>query len=608
MKQLYAFMFLFATYLTFGQNQNPYDYFVQFNGSQLSKKVNIDEVLNHPLISKYRDDKTGLNLKKYAALFQLDQKTTIHGSFTDSIPYYQVTIPIKNREEVKQFFTEKYTINRNTDSVAVPKIEDFGRYAVYTPKNQKTSFAWNDQYLVIFELTKKYTSPAYDWGSVEEDRVSVAVPYEETGIATDTTIAATVATPTQTETYEDPPAITESDYEGSYAEYKKEQADFDLMLAEKQRLFIKKLFENGFVAPVSDKMTATADISSWLNYSSAMASLNSAYGAFSKLMNYNKFLPLQNNVANMVKGINLDFYFDQDNARIEEVVEYAEPMTKMVEKMTNRKVNQNIFKYFPDEKPLGYMSYHINTKAALENFPTLMADLFQNQRLQKEDITIITDLISTIVDEEATATLFDGDLSMFLYHVNEVEVTKKAYTYDENYEETVTEQKVKKDIPLFSVVFTSTHPTFGDKLIQLGVRKKFLEQNGDFYFILGTEEYGRVFIKKDKDVVLIANTLDYFDDGKGLFVKEAKKELKKNYISGKLNFARAAFAYENSGKAKGKESGKLNRLSQQFSDFTFQSPKKLIDNKLKFELKLNSLKSDKNIILQTLDLAEELRK
>ena len=197
---------------------------------------------------------------------------------------------------------------------------------------------------------------------------------------------------------------------------------------------------------------------------------------------------------------------------------------------------------------------------------------------------------------------------MFLYHVNEVEVTKKAYTYDENYEETVTEQKVKKDIPLFSVVFTSTHPTFGDKLIQLGVRKKFLEQNGDFYFILGTEEYGRVFIKKDKDVVLIANTLDYFDDGKGLFVKEAKKELKKNYISGKLNFARAAFAYENSGKAKGKESGKLNRLSQQFSDFTFQSPKKLIDNKLKFELKLNSLKSDKNIILQTLDLAEELRK
>ena len=79
---------------------------------------------------------------------------------------------------------------------------------------------------------------------------------------------------------------------------------------------------------------------------------------------------------------------------------------------------------------------------------------------------------------------------------------------------------------------------------------------GDFYEIFGTEDYGTIFIKKDKDVVLIANTLDYFNDGKGLFVKEAKKELKKNYISGKLNFARASFAYENSGKAKGKDSEK----------------------------------------------------
>jgi hypothetical protein len=197
---------------------------------------------------------------------------------------------------------------------------------------------------------------------------------------------------------------------------------------------------------------------------------------------------------------------------------------------------------------------------------------------------------------------------MFLYHVNEVEVTKKVYGYDENYEEKITEEKVKKNIPLFSMVFTSTHPTFGDKLIQLGLRKKILEQKGDFYEIFGTEDYGTIFIKKDKDVVLIANTLDYFNDGKGLFVKEAKKELKKNYISGKLNFARASFAYENSGKAKGKDSEKLKRLSEQFSDIAIQSPKKLIDNKLKFELKLNASKSDKNIILQTLDLVEELSK
>lgn len=600
MKQFYILFLILATHLTFGQvNSKSYDYFVQFNGDQLSKKVSVDQILNHPLISKYKEGKASLDLKKYAALFKLDQKITVHGNFTDSIPYYQVTLPIKNREAVKQFLIEEHTKNKNTDSVEVPVIQDYGKYAVFTPKNQKTSFVWNDNYLVLVELTKNYKPKPYDWENRVQDSIAIDEPYQET------------STETTEEPAQEAAAVAEETAEAvavSNAVYEKEAADFNLLQAEKQSLFIKSLFENGFTAPVSEKINAAADISSWLNYSSAMTSLNSAYGLLSKFVSYNKYLPMQNNAANMVKGINLDFYFENDNARIEEVVEYAEPMAQIVAKMADRKINKNIFNYFPDEKPLGYMSYHINTKAALEKFPTLVADLFQSQYLVKEDLTVITDLISTIVDEEATATLFDGDLSMFLYHVNEVEVTKKVYGYDENYEEKITEEKVKKNIPLFSMVFTSTHPTFGDKLIQLGVRKKFLEQKGDFYQIFGTEDYGTVFIKKDKDVVLIANTLDYFNDGKGLFVKEAKKELKKNYISGKLNFARASFAYENSGKAKGKDSEKLKRLSEQFSDIVMQSPKKLIDNKLKFELKLNAAKSDKNIILQTLDLAEELSK
>ncbi|MFW0736693.1 hypothetical protein [Flavobacterium sp. T12S277] len=604
MKQFYFLFLLFATHLTFGQvNSKPYDYFVQFNGDQLSKKVSIDQVLNHPLIRRYKEGKANLDLSKYTALFKLDQKITVHGNFTDSIPYYQVTMPIKSKEAVRQFLIEEHTRNKNTDSVEVPAIQDYGKYAVFTPKNKKTSFVWNDNYLVLVELTKKYKPKSYDWESTAQDSIAIDEPYQETSTET-------VEEPAQSavEAAASAAKETEEAMAVSNVAYEKAEADFNLLQAEQQSLFIKSLFENGFTAPVSEKVNVAADISSWLNYSSAMTSLNSAYSALSKFTSYNKFLPMQNNAANMVKGINLDFYFDNDNARIEEVVEYTEAMAAIAGKMTDRKINKNIFNYFPDEKPLGYMSYHINTKAALENFPNLMADLFQNQYLVKEDLTVVTDLISTIVDEEATATLFDGDLSLFLYHVNEVEVTKKSYGYDENYEEKITEEKVKKNIPLFSIVFTSTHPTFGDKLIQLGLRKKFLEQHGDFYQILGTEEYGTVFIKKDKDVVLIANTLDYFDAGKGLFVKEAKKELKKNYISGKLNFARASFAYDNSGKAQEKESSKMKRLAEQFNEVTFQSPKKLINNKLTFELKLNALKSDKNIILQTLDLADELSK
>jgi len=606
MKHFYTIIFLFATYLSFAQINSKPDYFVQFNGDKLSKKVSVAEILNHPLISKYKDGKANLDFNKYAALFQLDQKTSIQGNFTDSIPYYQVTIPIKNKEAVKQFLIQEYKISNHPDSTNAQSIQDYGKYAIFTAKNEKASFAWNDNYLVIFELTKKYLSPYYD--HIQQDSTEVQESYEETPVEESTETAPVIITdvPANDTTITKEEPAEDYDYDIADAPYTKEEADFDLKRTQNQTLILKSLFENGFVVPVSDKINTNADISSWLNYGSLFSTLNSTYNtALAAFGGYDKFLPLQKNMGNFVKGINLDFYFDNDNARIEEVVEYAEPVAKIVSEICNRKINKNIFTYFPGQKPLAYMSYHINTEAALEKFPSLTTELFNSTKLQKEDVAVVMDLISTIVDEEATAKLFDGDLSFFLYNTKEVEVTAKSYTYDENYEEVVTEKTTKKTVPLFSMIFTSTHPTFGDKLLQLGVRKNMLVQKNNYYMIAGTKEYGDLFVMKDKDVVIVANTLDYFNTGNGTFASEAKKSLKKNYVVGKMNIAETVNAFSEANKTKA-DLKKFNIISEQFSDVTLESPKKLIDNKLIFSLKLNSHKSDKNIILQTLDLAQQL--
>ncbi|OXA94749.1 hypothetical protein [Flavobacterium hercynium] len=614
MKHFYVYFLLFSMYLSFGQvNPNQYDYFVQFNGNQLSKKVSVADVLNHPLISQYKQGKANLDLDEYIALFKWDQKATFHGSFTDSLPYYQVTIPIIGRQAFKKFIIEKEKKKLNTDLVEVSAIQDFAQYSVYTPKGEKASFAWNENYLVIFEYTKKFkTFPLTSQGYV-----SVTEPYQEYDekiseqngvINQENDEQSDVIIEEAPPRYNTSPVIDIDEYEGSHEEYKKEQADFDYRLAEKQRLYIKALFENGFTVPSSNKINATADISSWVNYSSVMSSLGSAYNAFSQFSAYNKFLPVEKNIGDMIRGIGLDLYFDNDNAKVEEVIEYSPEMAVAIQKITDRKINKNLFNYFPADKPLGYMSYHLNTKAALETFPSLTASLFQNPKLVKEDILLITDLISTIVDEQATSTLLDGDLAMFVYGTKEVEVLTKAYEYGDNYEEIETEKKIKKTIPLFSAAFTSTHPTFGDKLIQLGVRKGILIQQGEYYMIARTEEYGTIFIKKDKDVVVVTNTFDYFNGGKGSFVSETKKALKKNYMSAKLNLAELATIYKNEGKMTGVKSEKMERVANQFNDVTIESPKKLIDNKLIFGFKLSSSKSDKNIILQTLDLVQEVSK
>ncbi len=611
MKHFYTLIFLFATYFSFGQTvPEKYDYFVQFNGSQLSKKVSIDEVLNHPVLTKYINKKPDFDLRKYASIIKLDDKITIHGNFLDSVPFYQVTIPVKSKESVRRYLIEKLGANEKADSTEVGSIQDFGKYSVFKPKEVNKSLVWNDNYLVIFELTKRLPSKFYD--GAEKDSIAIAEPYEETVVD--------VPAPPMADTLKiaepvmdvpiaiEAPAETEKDYlyEGNpYEEYTAEQAEFDRKLAEKQREIIKALFENGFTPPSSAKINVSADISSWVNYSGLISSFYSLYNYPLALFGgYDKYLPMQKNFGNFIKGINLDFYFDNDNARIEEVVEYTPQIADVVSKISNRKINKNIFTYFPAEKPLGYVSYHANTKAALENFPSLMTELFQNPKFAKEDISLITDLISTIVDEEATSKLFDGDLSAFLYDVKEVEVMTKKYGYDENYEEKITEEKEKKEIPLFAVIFTSTHPTFGDKLLQLGVRKKVLVQNGNLFTIVGTQEYDNIFILKDKDVVIVANTKDYFGAGNGSFIKDTKKNLSKNYISGKLNIAQTIKTFGK--KAKDSELDRMTKISSQFSDVSIESPKKLIDNKLKFVFKLSSFKSDKNIILQTLDLAEEM--
>src|SRR6218665_2170013 len=243
MKQFYSLFLLFASMLTFGQaNLDKYDYFIQFNGNQLSKKVDVNQVLNHPIITKFTSKKPDFDLRKYTSIIKLDQKITIHGSFLDSVPYYQVTIPIKNKKTVKQYLVENLKAENNT-------IQDFGKYAVFTPKGVKKSLAWNDDYLVIFELTKRLPTKFYnETSTVAMDSVAVADYYEN-----DTIVEAPAVADVEPKASD---IILEDDQydENPYEAYSAEQAEFDRKLAENQSEIIKRLFENGFMAPTSSKI------------------------------------------------------------------------------------------------------------------------------------------------------------------------------------------------------------------------------------------------------------------------------------------------------------------------------------------------------------------
>ena len=397
-------------------------------------------------------------------------------------------------------------------------------------------------------------------------------------------------------------AVEDEEYKKWIASFEKEQAEQRIQKQEKQEEQIALLFENGFVTPTSTKVSTNADIASWINYEAVYGKMSSFYYLLGSINSNNGI----NNSNNSIKGMNVDFYFENNKARMEQKVEYSESLANVMQKVVARKPNKNIYNYFPKQEPLAYFSYHSSTEELLKNYPEIMEQLLSNMPIDKQDTEIITDLISTIVDEEATATLFDGDFSMFLHSMEPYEYKYTGISYDEDYNQVKEEKTMNKTRPVFTMIMTSTHPTMGDKLLNLGVRKNALVKEGNHYVVKEFTEFGKIALLKDGNVFVITNGLNYLNNGsKSDFSKQVKKDLSKNYLYGNFDmqrFMKSMLMTEDFGK----DTEKMLKVSNQFKNIEFKSSNKIKGNKMKVEMEMNSNFSDKNIILQTLDLVDYL--
>ena len=158
------------------------------------------------------------------------------------------------------------------------------------------------------------------------------------------------------------------EYKKWIASFEKEQAQERIQKHEKQEEQITLLFENGFVTPVSSKINTKADIACWINYEAIYGRMSSFYYLLGSI-NSNREV---NNSKNAIKGMNVDFYFENNKARMEQKVEYSESLANVMQKVVARKPNKNIFNYFPKQEPLAYFSYHSSTEELLKNYPEII--------------------------------------------------------------------------------------------------------------------------------------------------------------------------------------------------------------------------------------------
>ena len=627
----YFYLLLALPFLLFSQkNSDKHDYFIQFNTPQFAKKVTIDELFNHKAFKSFNKENSDFKLNEFISYINQSKPVVIHGNFTDSIAYYQMTFPLKDIKGLTSFIQKKVdkTNSNATDSI-VDAIKTHSKHNVYSPKNSDYTIAWNNDVFIIYGLLESNNKPIYDYGLAAD---STAVAYDEQYFEDAPVEVVDVEelkenAPEAVEELiiekklgEEPAVVqmyeieeetedgeSETNYDDSYynnwlEESRKEQELNQIQKQIKQEEQIALLFENDFEFPSSNKINTKADISSWVNYQSVFGKMNSFYNLFRTFTtNLNAALS-----KHTINGMGLDFYFENNKARIEQTVEYSEPLAKVMEKIIARKPNKNSYNYFPKETPLAYMSYHSSTEQILKSYPEIMEQILANLPLEKQDTEIITDLISTVIDEEATATLFDGDFSMFLHSMEPYEYTFTGISYDENYEEVKEEKTITKTRPVFTMVMTSSHPTMGDKLLNLGVRKNVLIKEGNNYIMKDFTEVGTITLLKDGDIFVITNGLNYLNNGsKSDYSKQVKKELSKNYFY--MNFDIQRFMKSLlMNQDLGKDTEKILKMSDQFKNIEFKSSNKIEDNKTKINMEMNSNFSDKNIILQTLDLIDYL--
>jgi signal peptidase I len=620
MKKIFYFLFLFPV-LVFSQvKQDKYDYFVQFNTTQFAKKVNMDSLFNHKVFKSVNEANSDFKLNDFISFIDKTKSVTIHGNFTDSIAYYQMTFPLKDTKGWNTFIQNK--VNKNnlstTDSIQ-EVIKVHSKHSVYSPKKDDFSVAWNENNFIIYGLVENNFKPnnsfytvvdtsavSFDEDYYEEEEEyeveDVVLPPPPPPVKGNAKTIEVVEVPTKELVIEEvvEEAFDDEEYKKWLTSFEQEQAQERIQKHVKQEEQIALLFENGFVTPTSSKINTSADISCWMNYEAVYGRMSSIYylmGTF----NPNRGI---NNSNNSIKGMNMDFYFENNKARMEQKVEYSESLANVMQKVVARKPNKNIYNYFPKQDPLAFFSYHSSTEELLKNYPEIMEQFLGNMLIDKQDTEIITDLISTIVDEEATATLFDGDISMFLHAMETYESTFMSRTYDEDYEEIEEEKTITKTRPIFTMIMTSTHPTMGDKLLNLGVRKNLLQKQDGYYLVNQSEDLGDFVILKRGDVMVFTNGLNYLNDGsKSDFTKKVKKDLTKNYFYGNFEMQRFFKAYVLNLDL-GSDTAKMIRLGNQFKNMEFKASNKLNNRIMKLEMEINSNFSNENIVLQTLDLID----
>lgn len=321
-------------------------------------------------------------------------------------------------------------------------------------------------------------------------------------------------------------------------EWVKEEAFTVLNNRLSNSIAVNKNFQKG------KKKNASATL--WIrNYGMLMSSFIGDIGSTMRYdMSY--FMPQKGKNVYGVEEVTANLFFDKENVRAVLDMSVSDDMKKSFKKIYNKRMNKAIISSFDHNKALAFWSISMNTEEMLVQYPEMMNKLYGGVLPKfKEEIDIVGDMLSLIIDEKAIAKLITGDALFVLNNFEKKEVEYTGYEYDEDYKRKEVTKTKETLVPDFTIMIGSEEKELLTKMFKLGEKYKVINEannvfelvvkkaklpfnlyavvkNGVLYFTSSkvralTIESGRVNFKSAKHSKLIKkNSTVLFADVNGL--------------------------------------------------------------------------------------------
>jgi hypothetical protein len=280
---------------------------------------------------------------------------------------------------------------------------------------------------------------------------------------------------------------------------KKKRLAFTWMTAQADQIF------NGSYESIETNKSYTASLDNKAIAELWVSSLQDVYNSIApEFGTYGK--------AGLMKGygaLNAKLFMDDKSFRISTGLELAQEQADAYKKIMNRKLNKNFLKYVNSEKALGFMSYSIDTKAYLEEFPKLLKQTYGSFLGAKmdEEIDLGAELFSLLLDEEAVSNVIKGDALFVINGLNTKDVTYTTYEYDDDYKQKEIVKTKKETLPDFLFMFSSEDHRLINKLIKYGVNKNYVSVENNIYKILEKKSPIDIYFMIKDGIVFFGNSL-----------------------------------------------------------------------------------------------------